>query len=316
VFSNDGNGGQQLVTLDLSDDPLAAKTALTFKVKRDAGFPLGDGLVHIGYLNATGRDLASVNLPGDLGRIDAGDANVLTPGLGKLTFGSMGYFGLATQEGGGSLASHVLGKLASVVVRGDLMNTQLAVNGLIGALTVKGSWLGGVVAASGKVGAVKIGGALAGDGASDRVTLAAAGGLKSLSVAGEVRFADVLAGYADPAIAVNPDAMIGTVKVGGNWIASNLVAGISAGIDGDFGTANDAPAPASAGFSDSAKLVSRIARVQIGGYVVGDGADRFGFVAQKIGKVTIGPINYLLSAKIADVIALGTNGDVMVREIA
>jgi len=43
--------------------------------------PSGDGFVNVGYINATGNDLASVTVRGDLGRIDAGDATFSTSGL-------------------------------------------------------------------------------------------------------------------------------------------------------------------------------------------------------------------------------------------
>src|SRR5439155_857241 len=45
-----------------------------------------------------------------------------------------------------------------------------------------------------------------------------------LTVGGRVEFANILAGYQTDMGSVNGDAQIGAVKVGGDWVASNLVA--------------------------------------------------------------------------------------------
>ena len=57
----------------------------------------GDGLAHIGAINAAGVDLGTVLISGDLGRIDAGDADLATAGVDFLKVRSLGRFGVTTQ---------------------------------------------------------------------------------------------------------------------------------------------------------------------------------------------------------------------------
>src|SRR5262249_6139616 len=106
------------------------------------------------------------------------------------------------------------------------------------------------------------------------------------------------------------------VKVSGDWIASNLAAGASAGADGMFGTSDDA----SSGPGNAA-IIAKIASVTIDGQVLGTvgGSDHFGFVSQQVGSfkfdgITLplhsGPGNDLTG------LALGATGDVTLREVA
>ena len=118
----------------------------------------------------------------------------------------------------------------------------------------------------------------------------------------------------------NADAQIGTVTVGGDWIASSLVAGTNAGVDGLYGTADDVK---SAGGKDLVNVLSSIGSITINGTVIGTAitGDHFGFVAETVGTVTIngaaiphvaGPHNddILLATDID-----GLFGDVRLREI-
>jgi hypothetical protein len=82
----DSGAGQKLLLLDLTD-PSFAKTKLSFSVKRAAH---GDGLVNVGKINAAGNDLERVFVPGDLGEIDAGDGNAVSPAIRAFTVYSMG----------------------------------------------------------------------------------------------------------------------------------------------------------------------------------------------------------------------------------
>src|SRR5262245_23861221 len=94
--------GETLVALDLTD-PGFQGCDITTKVVRA---PTGDGLVNIGRINATGRDLGVITVSGDLAGIDCGDADPATSALKSLVVGSMGRFGLDTQIGTGNLNSH------------------------------------------------------------------------------------------------------------------------------------------------------------------------------------------------------------------
>ena len=92
-------------------------------------------------------------------------------------------------------------------------------------------------------------------------------------------FANILAGYDSNGNGVNAAARIGMVSVGGDWIASNLVAGALAGTDMQFGTADDQVIAQ----SDAAGAGSQIGPIVIAGQVLGDPNSnpdtRFGFVA-------------------------------------
>ena len=92
----------------------------TIKVKvAQAG--AGDGFVNVGRIDATGVDLAFVKVVGELEQIDAGDANLTTPGLGTLKAIAMGVnglnplFGFKTDPAGG-LTSSIVGALGVLQV--------------------------------------------------------------------------------------------------------------------------------------------------------------------------------------------------------
>jgi hypothetical protein len=88
--------GKQLTEIDVNT-PMFQGTNLTFKVKKG---PTGDGLVNVGYIDATGVDLGTVNVPGDIGRIDAGDGNTNKPAIKTLIAKSLGAYHDSTQSGG------------------------------------------------------------------------------------------------------------------------------------------------------------------------------------------------------------------------
>ena len=104
--------------------------------------------------------------------------------------------------------------------------------------------------------------------------------IRSLTVLGTVRNADILAGYdvgADGLPApFNGDAQIGRVVVGGDWVASNLAAGL------DLATGQAIPGA-------RADIVSRIESVTVGGRLIGTAAtgDTFLIAAQEVGRVTV-----------------------------
>ncbi len=141
-----------------------------------------------------------------------------------------------------------------------------------------------------------------------------------LTVGGSVRNARILAGLEAVNTIENSDAQIGLVTVGGDWIASDLVAGIAAGAGNRFGDTNDAFVVAP---GDNAALFSRIGAVVIGGRVRGTAAagDHFGFVAQQIGSFKLAGVSIALTLPPAkDVIEIGNTGvaatnDVTLREV-
>jgi len=76
----------------------------------------------------------------------------------------------------------------------------------------------------------------------------------------------------------NPDAQIGAVSVGGDWIASSLAAGADPGANGFFGDADDAKMVSE---EDDPRVSSRVASWTVGGKVAGTpgGTDHYGVVA-------------------------------------
>src|SRR5258708_25997463 len=85
---------------------------------------------------------------------------------------------------------------------------------------------------------------------------------------------------------VNADAQIGAVVVGGDWIASNLVAGIDPGLDGKFGTLDDGLINFG---QQNPAITASIASVLILGQVFGSlgGGQYSSFAAEPIGSMSV-----------------------------
>ncbi len=360
--------GLQLQELDLTDPHFAgAKITFTAKPTKLGG----DGRVNVGFIDATGNDLVSVTVPGDLGRIFAGDGDPKTPGIGKLTVNSFGEFGLLTQAASGNLVSNIQ-DIASLTVRGSVLGAELmlgktgavkiagsliglatansgrldvstagkitvsgdlqavgdgsgviASTGLIGSVSIAGSLIdnsgnaGGAIfsggdltavtigrdlvgsasiSAAGKLGTVSIKGQVTGGGPSGAATISGAGSLvapltgldvaiRSIAVGKGVSGLDIMAGYSD-GVAVNADAAIGKIAIGGDFQASNIIAGATAGDDDLFGTGDDVKAAVA---RDLASRFSTISSLVIKGQALGSLAsgDAFGIEAEQIIAATI-----------------------------
>ncbi len=112
--------------------------------------------------------------------------------------------------------------------------------------------------------------------------------ITTLKIGGAVRHADLLFGYNltddRTAAAENPDAQVGAVSVGGDWVATNLVAGIA--YSAKFGDGNDTLA----GGVDRLDILARISAVAIRGQILGtadNSTDQFGIVAQIVSSVRL-----------------------------
>ena len=128
-----------------------------------------DGAAAVGHVSAEGIDLGNVRIDGSLGRIRAGDANLLTPGLRRLTTISLGE---GTVPKGGDYRSVIQGRvdaIRSVDIRGSI-DVQGREAGQIGSIELFGSIVGGAadgsgsVTASGPIGTVSIDSLLGGAG--------------------------------------------------------------------------------------------------------------------------------------------------------
>jgi hypothetical protein len=152
----------------------------------------------------------------------------------------------------------------------------------------------------------------------------------SVTVSGRVEYANILGGYNDSfaPTAENGDAQIGAIKVGGDWLRSNLIAGAKnlgvddlpggAGLAADnvnYGDAHDFPIAAG-----STSIASKIASITIGGVIKGTASgtnanDHFGFVAEQIGSFTVAGVPIPLSSGPQnDNRAIGLTGDVTIHE--
>src|SRR5581483_973179 len=107
--------GSQLQEIDLTAKAFN-KADVVVKVIKSAH---GDGLANIGYIDATGIDLSSVVVKGDLGRIDAGSGGGVA--IKKLDVASIGRLGTDTQGATASLTSNITGALNALNVAGDII---------------------------------------------------------------------------------------------------------------------------------------------------------------------------------------------------
>ena len=314
------SSGSQLALVDFRGNAkfAGADLSITARVSRSAAG--GDGLVHVGHIDATGLDLASIRINGDLGQLDVGNDLAAAPALRMLSVNSLGAFGLSTQLPGGSLQSDITGKLKTLKLADSMRDAALSVSGGIGKIAVEGSVIGSSIRSDGSIGSITIRGDLA-----DSATIGARGALaagstvaalaiRELTIAGSVAHAQILAGYDRTGAGVNSSAGIGRIVVGGDWVASDLVAGAQAGDDGSFGTDDDAR------ISGNNPVIARIASILIKGAATGTDAvgDHFGFIAEKIGSfkaagatlaLTAGPGNDLSGRRV------GLTGDLRVREV-
>ena len=221
------------------------------------------------------------------------------------------------------------GNIASVAIGGSVISGTDTSSA--GVLTKNAS-----IRAGQEIGSLTVGGSLIGnpDGgtgaAASPVVISAVGqatpaagkdvAIGNISIGGRVEDALILAGYGTTLAVSNADAQIGAVKVGGDWIASDLVAGAqnsdfpTGALAPNFGNASDASIGGGiAGF------ISKIESITIGGQVFGTPAsvsstDNFGFVAQGIGAVNIGGFAITIAGHNPQ--AVGETGDVNIHVIA
>jgi hypothetical protein len=262
----------------------------------------------------------------DSGQIEsAGDMGAITIGLDLHGADASGVMSLFCS--GFITSAH---KIASVTIGGSIISgTNTSSNPLLDD---------GAIRAGDDLGKVLVKGSLLGN-ASNPVLLTGRGQLHpggtdvaigSVTVNERVEFANILAGYNNSFAPTpeNGDAQIGAVKVGGDWSASNVVAGAKnlgsddlaggTGLAADnvnFGDAHDRSIGAGA-----AGILSKIASIAIGGVIKGTASgvnanDHFGFVAEQIGSFTVAGVPIpLLNGPHTDNRAIGSTGDVTIHE--
>lgn len=311
VFVNAGLG-EQLQTIKLGAE--FSKTNLLIEIKTVTG----DGLARVGYVNAAGIDIGNVTIPGDLGRIDAGDANLKTAPLKTLSVDSLGFLGTATQEAGGDLISDINGSMKALLVTGhgvtgasveikgnvslvrisgDITGTNAVLGGAvhalgnIGIVEVTGAFLGGgqrfagSILAEGKLGKATIVGDLTGGGGDFSGGLYSFGNMGAVSITG-----NVAGGGGSESGQIDSNAALKSVHITGNLLGG---AGIdSGGIDSNGNTSSIIiDGSITGGTADEAGLVEidgNLGKFIVGGNVTGGSVGRSGLlVGGKLGSASI-----------------------------
>jgi hypothetical protein len=271
-----------LTVLDIATSPKGTGITVTARPSAAAG----DGLAHLGYINATGFDLATVNIHGDLGAIDAGDATPTTMGIAKLTVQSLGAFGTTT--GAPDLKSDIQASLGSLAVLTDVKNAKLALVGTaakLGSLTIGGSLIGdggaanaGAILVGGNIGTVKIGGDVVGGAGAGSGLVQAGGTIGNVTIGGSL-----LGGAAgDTGEILALGASMGAVKIGVDVIGGTGMASFSGAINshGKLAAVTIGGSLVGGSNSDSGLVVSTgdMALVKVGGNVKGGSGFSSGFI--------------------------------------
>jgi hypothetical protein len=289
--NGDNTSSQQLQEIHLTGLASAAGVNVQVKATR-AG---GDGFVDVGYVNATGIDLGSLRVTGDLARVDAGDGNLGTPGLGGLHVQSMGLRGTSTQGAGGSLGSTIVGSIGTFWIGSDLDGVAVSTfatggsktNGSINSVHIGGSINGGFLGSAGNMGPVYVGGSVEG---------IATGGMSSAGDIGFVTIGQNLVGGAIDKIG----SIFASGTLAGITIHGSILGGggadsgsVSAARMGPVVVGQDVVGGAGAGSgsigSTSALATNHIASISIGDDVQGGAGDASGRIdALSIGSIRLG----------------------------
>jgi len=271
---------------------------------------------------------------------------------GSVTGGAADFTGNILANGllkSASIAGNLTGGSSGATI---LINTGYVQANGIGTMTIKGSLVAGTAGAGGldtsgairstiSIGNLAIG-SIVGN-ATNPAIISAVGqaslisnattdvAIKTLTIKGNTTYGDILAGYNTDTqnstqllgTGVNADAQIGTVTIGGNYEATNIIAGVGPGATG-FGTASSA-ALSGPGVSDLPTIISKISKVIIEGTVVPtpNNSDTYGIAAQYIASATVSKAKLtLLAGPDNDTFANGkdlqlpaSTGDVFLYEV-
>jgi hypothetical protein len=232
----------------------------------------------------TGGDITTLKIDGALrGASFAAGAGTVT-GSGYIEAGRIG--------------SATLGAiLAGTVAAGDTVSADAAILAAnnIASLTVTGGITGAasdpvVISANGN------------PGASSDVAFA------KIAVAGNVTYANFLAGYDQAGLPSNGAAGIGSVTVGGDWSGSNLVAGVIAA-NGHFGD----PHATLIDTADTPTITSIVIKGEVINAPVAGSANTYGFVGREIGSFTLHGIAQNITAGLID--PVGQSTDAVLRDV-
>jgi hypothetical protein len=201
-------------------------------------------------------------------------------------------------------------------IRADGNMTSVLVGGSVIAGTnggQPGMLFGGFIHCASNMGNVTVNGGLIGNSTA-KAFISSRANMGNVTIVGRVDHAQILGGYdflanRSALLPVNNKVQINIIKVLGDWIASSVLVGVTAGLDQIPGTNDDAVTGGGAG---QGKIVS----ITISGQVFGTGAggDNFGFVSSSIGSFTAAGIKAALTGGKDSLTVAGTT-DVVIKEL-
>jgi len=262
--------------------------------------PNGDGLVNIGRIVATGLDLGTVTVKGDLGKIVCGNTGNSLPALKALKVRSMGVLGLETQ-GTGDLVSTISGDLGSLAVAADVNGARLAVAGKIGTVKIGGDLRGAAAGSSGRIEAtgltsLTIGGDLAAGVGNESGKIVVSGGVGKITIGGSLYGA--IDGTADTTGQIFASGNVGSITIKRD-IFGSASQQRAIDIQGNIGPITIGGSLLGLGGTDSASIyvTGNSGAVKIGRDLSGGGGSKSGSIyitgstgAVKIGRDILGDI--------------------------
>jgi hypothetical protein len=333
---------------------------LSLKSATLGGSLIGGSNTETGYIFSW-EDMGAIKIGQDVQGGSGGSSGGLVTLIGAMTSVTIGgsLIGGSAQGTGEISSSDGMGpvKIAHDLIGGsvtgaaNLEDTGIIINrnGQIASITIGGSIISGIdtssgllresgtIRSGGDLGSLTVKGSLIGNSIGDDspVIITAAGlpiatgsvnlAIGRITIGGRVEFARILAAYNEVGNPIGTQAQIGAVSIGGDWIASSLVAGVeNYGANGtddggggddnlNFGDPNDHI------INNAADSIAKIASITIKGIVIGSATagDHFGFVSHTIGSFKAGGVAVPLTAGPANnLIQLSLNtADVTLREI-
>ncbi len=267
--------GYRLAEMDLTSLPAKVTKKLEVTVIADDGGP-GDGLVNVGVIDATERDVRSIFVDGALGMIGVGDSNPGSPALRSLEIQTLGSAdGVDPVE---PMISYVIGKIGSVNIAGDISYATLFIGGgrqgSVQSFSVGGNIVGGSVDASGAVfaegaiGRFEVGGSfIGGDGKSSGYV--AATGAKSVMIHGNIE-----GGVGESSGVLVIAGKVATLEIGGSLIGG---AGNYSGYVGAMGAKSviiQGNVEGGVGeLSGELVIEGKVGTIEVGGVIGGDGVN-------------------------------------------
>ncbi len=241
----------------------------------------------------SGGDMGAVKIGGDIKGASIASGSLESSGLiesfggriASVTLGGSIFAGVDNSSGGsltGNASIHAAHDLGSLTVKG----------GLIGSVGSGGDITNVIISAKGQA----------------FPTATADVAIGKITIGGRVERAQILAGYNTSLTATDGNAQIGTVSVGGDWAASDLVAGVQDGGSTGFGDAGDF-------IIGGGASIAKIAAITIEGVVIGTPAagDRFGFESHAIGSFKAAGVSIPIVTPV--LLSLITGSDVTIRKV-